>query len=202
MNLIDQIYACGCDGWPDPQTNKLAEVKLYAEMDLPPCAGLPAVRKTKARLEQLGAHDFVGGESVLEVGSHIGAMSFRLKELGAKEIFGVETNAMRLNVAKEIAHRNKVKDVTFADVWPRRKFDVVFAMSVDAYVLDLWSFYDQCMRHAKKIMVLESNIQVYDTHPFVKFCDEHGLDYKWLGEPVDKYPYSANRTRNLFLAVR
>jgi len=184
-----------------PHTASLGE-EIYGEIYLEPVKGMKAVRKTKDRFAQIGISSLVD-TTILDVGCHIGSLSFYAHQLGARRVVGVDTNPDRVKTAKAIRDFNNIHftEVAFLNDLDHvhGTFNIVFCCSVDDYVEDKKAFYQELVSRGRNYLILESNIQKYATHPVVEFCLDKRLNYKWLGEVVDKYPYGENRTRNLFI---
>ena len=196
-NLKELINTFGRGGLPETKT--LGE-EIYGEIYLPPLSGVKAIRRTKERFDQWKIGD-LGGKSVLDIGSHIGSLSFYCHQLGAHLVHGVEHNPGRTITARAIRDYNRIdkKRVEFYsdEESLMDSYDYVFCCSVDAYVEDLNGFYKFLMSKTRSLLLFESNIQEYGDHPFAQFCLNNGYKYEWLGEAVDKYPYGKDRVRNL-----
>ena len=200
QEILEAVDKHGRGGTPE---SKVLGPEIYGEFYLPPLAGMKAIRQTKERFAQLGLDAMVAGHTVLDVGCHIGSLSFYAHQAGATHVTGVEQNIDRLIIAKKIRLFNNipVEEMSFfknlSDV--SEKHDIVMCMSVDDYVDDKEAFYYELLDRCLGTLIIESNIQEYATHPLATFCMESRLNYKWFGEVVDKMPYGKDRVRNLFM---
>lgn len=198
--ILQETAEHGRGGTPE---SKVLGPEIYGEFYLPPLAGLHAIRKTKDRFEQIGLQKMVVNATMLDVGCHIGSLVFHAHQLGAAHVTGVEQNMDRLLVAEKIRRFNKIPDdkISFLnsieDV--EKRYDIVTCMSVDDYVPNPFEFYQKLLDRCSGMLIIESNIQEYGTHPLSVFCISKGLEYRWIGEVCDKMPYGKDRTRNLFL---
>lgn len=198
--ILDAVQKYGTGGLPE--TKQLGS-EIYGSIHLNPLHGLASVRDTAKRFKQFS----IGFEnkSVIDFGCHIGALSFYALKSGARVVNGIESNPKRVETARAIADFNGLTadKINFLyEPIPGMKADVVICCSVDDYILDKNAFYQMLLDMTDWVLIFESNVQVYDTHPFSEFCMERRIQYQWVGEAIDKYPYGANRTRNLFRVFR
>lgn len=195
LKLVE-LYGTG----GSPETKSFGS-EIYGSIDYEPLCGLRSVRNTEARFEQFGVQ--FANKTVLDIGCHIGSLCFGAHDQGASGVVGFDTNSDRIKTANAIRALNDLNyHVYFTDKLPDVRADIVTCCSVDEYILDKMAFYKILFDRAVDTLVFESNIQIYTTHPFPIACKENNFYCNWIGEAVDKYPYGANRVRNLFVAKR
>lgn len=193
--IIQMAEAYGTGGLPE--TQKLGD-KLYCQINLEPLKYLPAIRDPAKRFEQFEID--VVGKTVIEVGCHIGALSFYAYQRGAKKVIGVDTNEDRINTALAIRDYNQIPDskIEFkTKLDPSDVGDVVICCAVDDYVSDRFAFYDYLLSHTKNEFVIESNLQTFIVHPLAQYLMERGCMFKTDGGILD-HVYGHGRIRHLF----
>jgi len=196
-DVLDLVLKYGTGGMP--QTKSLGE-EIYGEMYFPMFKDKKFMRKTKDRFKQFRIESLTG-LTVLDVGCHIGSLSFYSHQLGAEVVHGLELNEDRVKTANAIKKYHDLKNIEFTSTKDNLfdKYDVVLCCSVDDYVEDPSEFYDFLFSKTKGRLILESNIQTYTTHPVAEWAIDRKIKYNWLGEVVDKYPFGKDRVRNLVL---
>jgi len=199
-NVLSLVEKYGTGG--SPKTKSFG-TEIYGQIDLPLLKGFASVRRTEERFTQFDV-DF-NGKTVLDIGCHIGSLCFKAKEKGALHVVGIDTNQDRIHTARCIRDLHKIKNISFLDereskARPTTRYQIVMCCSVDDYVFNKTEFYQYVFSRVAEggVLIFESNIQIYSNHPFAAWCRLNKIEYHWLGEAIDKWPYGSHRARDLF----
>lgn len=126
------------------------------------------------------------GKSVLDIGCNSGQICFKVKELGASRVVGIDINKKRLNQARTLAEILKLdiefKEIGILECEKLRQFDVVFCISVVTEVPDLISSLLVLKSVSKKLLYLELALSPLPSIPFTltekfKFKKTNGRCY-------------------------
>jgi SAM-dependent methyltransferase len=174
--------------------------KLYSSYTLPELNQAPFFKNTLDRLKMFGIDKDLSGKTVLDLGSHVGAISFELARRGAK-VLGVEHNIDRVKLCKKIACHFKLNaEFIVADMENLElpKFDIVLAMIVDHYVKDKERFYQFIADHMVETCFYESNDLKFDMRRFVEAFDRNNIHVKDLGTSKKKTDTSTSMAMRIF----
>ncbi|MBX9452111.1 MAG: class I SAM-dependent methyltransferase [Mesorhizobium sp.] len=152
-----------------------------------------AQRSAPERLARFGlSRANVEGRSALDLGCHNGAMLMELTNLGPSHGLGIEYDAEKVAIAREIATYcglNQLHfeqgDLDLLDAAALGTFDVVFALAIEAHVLDAGRLYALLGKVTGDILCFEGNgncdvdavkesLQAvgFQTIHYIGFCDD------------------------------
>lgn len=131
-------------------------------MKLPPS---DAQRNTRQRLFQFGIQESdMAACSVLDIGCNTGALLFELCNLGIATGYGIEIDAEKIVVARQVRNHLELSqlyfDVVNIEALPKGAlpmFDVTFALAVEGHVLDKDNFYKLLGEVTRKTLYFEAN---------------------------------------------
>lgn len=197
--IIEMVKAYGTGGLPE---SKSLGDEAYGEIYLKPFEDMRFVRSTKERFKDFGI-DTLGGKTVIEVGCHIGALSFFAHQLGAEKVIGYDTNEDRIKTAIAIQEYNEIPGdkMVFTAVPPiGLSADLVICCAVDDYVKkeERAIFYDFLLSLTKDRFVIESNVQEFLIHPLYYHLTSNGIPFTTDGGKLD-HVYKHGRIRHLFI---
>lgn len=124
-----------------------------------------AQRSAPARLARFGlSRAEVAGRTVLDLGSHTGAMLFELSNWGPASGLGIEYDEDKVRLAREISAwcglgnlRFEQGDLDRLDTDTLGMFDIVFALAIEAHVRDPERLYALLGRVTCDLLCFEGN---------------------------------------------
>lgn len=152
-----------------------------------------AQRSAPQRLTRFGlSRANVEGRSALDLGCHNGAMLMELTNLGPARGLGIEYDADKVAIAREIATycglnqlRFEQGDLDRLDADALGTFDIVFALAIEAHVLDADRLYALLGKVAGDLLCFEGNGNCnvdavkeslravgFKTIHYIGFCDD------------------------------
>ena len=124
-----------------------------------------AQRNTRQRLTDFGIKQSdIEGCSVLDIGCNTGAVLFELCNLGIASGYGIEIDADKVDVARQVSNCLGLSqlyfDVVNIETLPKGAlpvFDLTFALAVEGHVLDKDSFFQLLGDVTQKCLYFEAN---------------------------------------------
>lgn len=182
----------------------------YNSFDLP-YLGVPekvAQRRSSRRFSNFRVRgDSLSGKRLLDLGSNIGGMTFHAQQYGPAFSLGVEYDAAKVEVARQVAAFNGLETVRFmqADVdalTPESlggAFDVVFCLAIVEHVKDRARLYRFLGEVTGQVLYFEGNGQT-DPDEVVGHLSQSGFSQVEFLGPSDDDARRANNCRPLFVA--
>ncbi|MCL2357541.1 MAG: methyltransferase domain-containing protein [Defluviitaleaceae bacterium] len=167
-----------------------------------------AQRNSEKRLARFGiTENSLQGKTVLDLGCFIGAILFQVSNMGIKSGLGVEYDADKVEISREIANisnldmlsfrQGDIDELTAEDLG---QFDVVFSLAVEGHVRDRERYFRLMHELTKEVLYLECNItaRAADVTEMLKSAGFSEIEY--IGLSDDDINLQYNR-RPMFKAI-
>ncbi|MCL1878392.1 MAG: methyltransferase domain-containing protein [Defluviitaleaceae bacterium] len=167
-----------------------------------------AQRDSEKRFARFGiTKDSLKDKTVLDLGCFIGAILFHASNMGIKSGLGVEYDADKVEIAKEIAEMSNLDMLTFRqgdidelEAEDLGQFDVVFSLAVEGHLRDRERYFSLMHKLTKEVLYLECNItaRAADVTEMLKQAGFSEIEY--IGYSDDDINLQYNR-RPMFKAI-
>jgi len=184
--------------------------RIYSSFTLPYIYVKPeeAQRNSEIRLNKFGiGKEIIQGKTVLDIGSNIGGMIFSIQKYGPKACLGIDIDADKTIIAKEIAAFNGLNnfkfiqaDIDFIDVNSiNGPFDVVFCLAIEAHVKNPKKLFKLLSQITSGLLYFEGNASTDQEYLKRSLFDEGFHDVSYIGISNDDC-IPENNCRPLFIA--
>lgn len=194
------------------QRKKMKLTRIYCSFDLPylTVSKEQAQRNSARRLERFGIREeLLRGKSLLDLGSHNGGMIFASQKYQPGMCLGVEYDADKVRVARQVAAYNGLNNVKFLcrDIDKisieelEGPFDVVYCLAIIAHVNKPKRLYRLLGKVTSGLLCFEGNAST-DPHEVASKLRDNGFrEINYLGY-CDDDCLEENNCRPMLVAVK